>query len=232
MNKKKYLTAKEIAHLLGTSQVTVLRWAYQGKIPCKHKKDSYVFKKSEIMDWANIHNLFVKKDDEKKNKASQEESISLAPAVKRGGFFYDLEGNDIYSVLKNAVVRIELPETVKKESVLNELLNREEIASTGIGNGVAIPHPRKILDLGLENPTIPVIFLKKPVDFNAVDNKEVFVLFLMFNPSTKIHLKLLSRLSLCLRDKAFWTLLKEKAPKEKILAGIERIENSLQEKME
>lgn len=227
MNEKKQLTAKEVAQLLRTTQVTVLRWAYQGKIPCKLKDNMYVFKESEIIEWANAHDLFVKKADEKKPGPHKEDPISLRKAVQEGGFIYDLEGSDIYSVLKNAINKIELPEGIDKECVLNELLNREEIASTGIGKGVAIPHPRKILELNLEEPVIPVIFLKHPVDFNAVDGEEVFVLFMMLNPSTKIHLKLLSRLSLCLRDKEFWTLLKNKAGEEEILTGIERIESTL-----
>lgn len=228
MKEKKRLTAKEVAHLLGTSMVTVLRWAYQGKIPCKLKKDTYFFKKNEIIEWAKAHDLQVKKEDEKKDESHPEESVSLKKAIQQGGFIHNLEGSDIFSVLKNAVDKIGFPEGTDRELVFNELINREEIASTGIGKGVAIPHPRTTLNLNLENPVIPVVFLKHPVDFNAVDGKDIFVLFFMFSPSTQIHLKLLSRLSICLRDKEFLSLLKNRVSENEILGKVEQIEKELE----
>jgi PTS system nitrogen regulatory IIA component len=227
MKEKKRLTAKEVAQLLGTSMVTVLRWAYQGKIPCKLKKDTYSFKKNEIIQWAKAHDLLVKKEEDKKYETQAEESVSLKKAIQRGGFIYNLEGSDIFSVLKNAVEKINFPQGTDKDLVFNELINREEIASTGIGRGVAIPHPRTALNLNLENPVIPVVFLKNPVDFIAVDGGDIFVLFFMFSPSTQIHLKLLSRLSLCLRDKEFLSLLKNKTYENEILTKIEQIEKKL-----
>jgi PTS system nitrogen regulatory IIA component len=228
MKEKKRLTAKEVARLLGTSMVTVLRWAYQGKIPCKLKKDTYFFKKNEILDWAKAHDLLVKKEENKKTGTHKEELVSLKKAIQQGGFIYNLEGGDIFSVLKNAVDKINFPEGTDKELAFNELINREEIASTGIGKGVAIPHPRTALNLNLENPVIPAVFLKHPVDFNAVDREDIFVLFFMFSPSTQIHLKLLSRLSICLRDKEFLSLLKKRASENEILAKIEQIEKELE----
>ena len=227
MKEKKRLTSKEVSQLLGTSMVTVLRWAYQGKIPCKLKKDTYFFKQNEILNWAKAHNLLVKKQDDKKTGTPEKDPVSLEKAIQRGGFIYNLEGSDIFSVLKNAVDKINLPEGTDKEWVLNELINREEIASTGIGKGAAIPHPRTALNLKLENPLVPVVFLKQPVDFNAVDGEDIFVLFLMLSPSTQIHLKLLSRLSICLRDKKFLSLLKSRANENEILEKIEQIENKL-----
>ena len=227
MKEKTRLTAKEVAQLLDTPLVTVLRWAYQGKIPCKLKHDTYVFKKSEILDWASAHDLFVKKTGDKDTDSHPDDPISLKKAVERGGFIYNLPGSDIFSVLKYAVGKIKLPEGTDKELVLNELINREEIASTGIGKGVAIPHPRTALNLNLEHPVIPVVFLKQPVDFNAVDGQDIFVLFLIFSPSTGVHLQMLSRLSLCLRDKEFLTLLKNRASPKDIVAKIRQIEKGL-----
>ncbi|MCI0471295.1 MAG: PTS sugar transporter subunit IIA [Candidatus Aminicenantes bacterium] len=227
MEEKKRLNAKEVAQLLGIPMVTVLRWAHQGKIPCKYKGDSYVFKKKEILDWAGSHNFMLVKKETATPTIPGKESINLKHAIEQGGFFYNLPGSDIYSVLKNALDVVRLPEGTDKEQVLNELLNREEIASTGIGKGIAIPHPRCAIDLGLAAPAIFVVFQEKPVDFNAVDGVGVFVLFLLFSPATDIHLKLLSRLSLCLRNEEFLTLLKRKAGKDELISKIEQIEKEI-----
>lgn len=210
MKEKKILTTKEITRLLVILLVTVQRWAHQGKIPCKFKNKTFCFKKYEIIVWAKSHDmLLVKKEDKSKTTPALEEIISLRKAVQRGGILKDLEGSDIYTLLKHAVDKIAFPDGIERELVLFELLNREEISSKGIGKGVAIPHHRRTLNLNLEHPLIPAAFLKQPVDFNVVDGEEIVMLFLKFNPSTQIHLKLLSRLSLCLCKKEFISLLKK-----------------------
>lgn len=224
MEKTKYISAKEVAQALGIPMVTVIRWAHQGKIPCKLKRDGYVFDWDEISDWAGSHDFVPMNKKTLYNDSTQDETISLRKAIERGEFIYNLPGCDIYSILKNALEKITLPEGTNKDKVLHELISREEIASTGIGKGVAIPHPRCTLNLKLEKPVIFVIFLERSIDFSAVDGKEVFVLFMMFSPCTEVHLKLLSRLSLCLREESFLTLLKDRAQKDKILSEIQRIE--------
>jgi len=230
MTEKKILTAKEVAELLKTPLVTVLRWAHQGKIPSRHKDDGCYFKRNDILEWARSHD-FVLTDERESNDngTSRIYSRNLSRAIERGGVIHHLKGKDMYSVLEKAVRRIPLPEGTDRQLVLNELLNREEIASTGIGKGVAIPHPRCTLNLSWAEPVIPVVFLEQPVDYNAVDGKDVFVLFFIFSPNTQIHLKLLSQLSLCLRNKDFIAILMEHPPQAKLLAAIKEIEENLED---
>lgn len=229
MKKKAKLTPRDVALLLNTPLVTVQRWAYQGKIPCKRKKEGYVFKRSEIQQWAEAHDFSINDSEAELPPVSPplNEVFNLRLAIERGGVIGGLDGTDIYSVLKQAVDALRLPEGADREMVFNELINREEIASTGIGNGVAIPHPRRALNIQLESPVIPVVFLQKPVDFNAVDGRPVFVLFFMFSPNTRVHLKLLSRLSMCLRDKTFREQLDTKPSEQQLLEAIARVEAEL-----
>ena len=82
--------------------------------------------------------------------------------------------------------------------VLNALVERERLGTTGIGRGVALPHTR--LE-GLKN--IFCAFMKtKPTNFDAVDNKPVDLLFLLLVPENAgaDHLKALASLSRLLRD--------------------------------
>jgi PTS system nitrogen regulatory IIA component len=226
MKEKKNLSAKEIAELLGIPLVTVQRWVHQGKIPCKFKHNDYFFKKSEIESWARAHDFSITPQEKNKPGEKEKESHILSRAIKRGGIFYDLKGDDIYTVLKNGTAKVDFPGDTNRDRILDELLNREEIASTGIGKGAAIPHPRHILDLNLDEPLMPLFFLRQGVDFNSVDGKPVFVLFFMFSTSTDIHLKLLSRLSFCLRDNEFLAMLKQKTTGEELLKKIKEIEKN------
>lgn len=226
MKEKKNLSAKEVAVLLGTPLVTVQRWVHQGKIPCKFKKNEYFFKRSEIESWARSHDFSITLLEAQESPGSEKESHILSRAIAGGGIFFNLEGDDIYTVLKNGIDTMSLPENTNREMILNELLNREEIASTGIGKGVAIPHPRHILDLNLEEPLMPMFFLEQQIDFNSVDGKPVFVLFFIFSSSTQVHLNLLSRLSFCLRDNDFISMLNQKREKEELLKKIINIEKN------
>jgi len=229
MKDENILTAKEVSQLLHIPLVTVQRWVHQGKIPCKFKDNEYFFKKAELFEWAKAHNIHISPQETVPAEEENQETHILGNGIRRGGIFYKLTGDDIYTVMENAVDSMDFPGNVDRESILNELINREEIASTGIGKGVAIPHPRAALDMQLEKPMIPIFFLEKEIDFNSVDKQPVFVLFFMLSPNVNIHLKLLSRLSFCLRDDVFMTLLREKQPEEKILERIKEIERDFQQ---
>ena len=79
------------------------------------------------------------------------------------------------------------------------LLEREQLGSTGVGNGVAIPHG-KIKGLG---SLVGVLArLETPIDFDAVDDQPVDLLFLLLAPenATAAHLKALAKVSRLLRD--------------------------------
>ena len=91
---------------------------------------------------------------------------------------------------------------IDKVVLLNALLEREKLGSTGIGDGVAIPHGKLN---GLDN--IILLFGKSGhgVDFDAIDRKPVCMVFLLVAPadSAGLHLKALARLSRMLREKEF-----------------------------
>ena len=91
---------------------------------------------------------------------------------------------------------------IDKIELINALLEREKLGSTGIGDGVAIPHGKLN---GLDN--IILLFGKsgQGVDFYAIDRKPVCLVFLLVAPadSAGLHLKALARLSRMLREKEF-----------------------------
>jgi len=91
---------------------------------------------------------------------------------------------------------------INKDELLKALLEREKLGSTGIGDGVAIPHGKLN---GLDN--IILLFGKsgEGIDFDAIDGKPVCLVFLLVAPadSAGLHLKALARLSRMLREKDF-----------------------------
>jgi PTS system nitrogen regulatory IIA component len=106
---------------------------------------------------------------------------------------------------------------------------REAAASTGIGDGIAIPHVRNPIVLNVEEPIVSLCFLKRAVDFGALDGRPVQVLFSLICPTIREHLQMLARLSYALHDSRFKTLVMRQGKREEILAEVRRIEASLTE---
>ena len=88
---------------------------------------------------------------------------------------------------------------VKSGEVLDALLEREAAGSTGVGHGVAVPHARVS---GLDRVRAVFVRLETPVDFGAVDDQPVDLLFALFAPpqASTEHLRSLARVSRLLRQ--------------------------------
>ncbi|KUJ00852.1 PTS IIA-like nitrogen regulatory protein PtsN [Vibrio sp. MEBiC08052] len=84
--------------------------------------------------------------------------------------------------------------------LFENMLSREKVGSTGIGNGIAIPHARMTFS---ENAVAVLIQCEEPIDFDAIDNRPVDILFALFVPEEQcqIHLKTLAQMAERLNDK-------------------------------
>jgi PTS system nitrogen regulatory IIA component len=107
------------------------------------------------------------------------------------------------------------------------LLAREALGSTGVGDGIAIPHVRNPIVLHVPRATVTLCFLENPVDFNALDGRPVTTLFTVVSPTVKAHLHLLSRLAFCLRTPAVRAAVGGQVRREEILAAVRSAEASL-----
>lgn len=87
------------------------------------------------------------------------------------------------------------------QDLRHRLLQREELLSTGIGNGIAIPHPRDPIPT-LREPSVIVIGRSVPgVPYNALDGKPVHLFFLLCCQNIELHLHMMGRLAQLLREK-------------------------------
>ena len=103
--------------------------------------------------------------------------------------------------LANSVYGLDVSETV------NALQERETLGPTGVGHGVALPHARS---KSMESVVGTFILLEKPIDFGAVDNQPVDLVFSIFAPEAAgvDHLKALALVSRTLRDSTFCSKLR------------------------
>lgn len=129
-------------------------------------------------------------------------------------------------LLKNAVKLMCRSGIINNEKeYLNSVLEREKESTTGVGNGIAIPHGRcKAVD----KAGLAAIVLNKPVEYEALDNKPVELLFLIAAPEDKgnVHLEILSKLAMMLMDQEFTFKLKNSRTAEEFIRVIDEAEEN------
>ncbi len=128
--------------------------------------------------------------------------VVVSELLSPKGINLNLKGADRDAVLAELVQQI--PELMHqpeaRETLLRALHDREQLHSTGIGDGIALPHARNAL-VGLVDHSI-VVFGRHPngIPYGAIDQVPARLFFLLIAPTVTQHLGILARLSRLLRD--------------------------------
>jgi len=221
------LTVRDAAQILNVSEKTIYRWIKQGVIPAYQISDQYRFNRAELLEWATSRRINVSPEIFAEPNGGEVPPPSLNEALRTGGVHYRVGGTDKASVLQAVVDMIKLPEEVDREFLYQVLLAREALGSTGLGEGIAIPHVRNPIVLHLSRPLVTLCFLERPVDFGAIDGQPVTTLFTLISPTVRAHLHLLSRLGYALRDPDFKNAILKQAARDEILEASRRVEVSM-----
>ncbi len=111
------------------------------------------------------------------------------------------------------------------ESIVEAILKREELGSTGIGRGVAVPHTK--------HPSVKelvgtVAISESGVDFDSLDGEKVHLLFMLVSPPDRPgdHLRALENISRQLRDGTFCRYLKQSKAPEDVWQLLEEADNN------
>ena len=136
-----------------------------------------------------------------------------------------LDSSNKDEILKELVdVLAEVKDIGDRKAILKALLERESLGSTGIGQGIAIPHGKtdRVKEL------VAVLGIsRKGVNFDALDGEPVYIFFLLVAPKETAgpHLKALAQISRLLRDSYFCELLKRCQTPSEVFDLIKREED-------
>jgi PTS system nitrogen regulatory IIA component len=219
------LTLKNAAQMLQVSEDQVTRWVQAQGLPARTVQDRTQFDRIELLEWAW------------RNKQPICPSVGaqggvawtpmLASALELGGIHYHLAGDDKAAVFRSLIDALPLPDTVDRAHLLQVLLARESLCPTGMGDGLAIPHPRNPVVLHVEQPVFAIGFPEKPIeDFGAIDNKPVKTLLLIISPTVRLHLRILASLTAALHDPKVIACLDERVRPEGLIAALDRADRS------
>jgi nitrogen PTS system EIIA component len=221
------MTVREASKLFNVSEKTIYRWIEQKNLPAYRINKQFRFNQTELLEWAAACRTSFSPDLLGEPESGSAPLPDPIQALAAGGIHYRVAGTDRDSVLRSVVELLRLPDQVDRDFLLQVLLSREALGSTGIGDGIAIPHARNPIVLTVERPTITLCFLENAVDFSALDGLPVIVLFTLITPTVRAHLHLLSRLAFILTDKGFRDVLKRQGSRDEIFAEVRRVMQSL-----
>lgn len=220
-----HLTIREVAKIFDVSERVIYGWIRDKGLSAHRIYGRYQFNRTELLEWATTHKVSF--SSEILDRFSSDHATTLSAALESGGISYRVEGAHKEEVLKSVVALLKLPASVDRAFLLSVLLAREAMGSTGVGEGIAIPHPRNPIVLQVTQPLVTLCFLAQAIDFGALDGKSVHILFTLISPSVEVHLQLLSRIAFALRNPQFKALLLRQESPEKILGCLKQLEGEL-----
>jgi len=111
------------------------------------------------------------------------------------------------------------------ESIVKAIMKREELGSTGIGRGVAVPHTKHP---SVDSLVGTVAVSSAGIDFNSLDGEKVNLFFLLISPPDRPgdHLRALENVSRQLRDESFCRFLKQSKTADDILQLLDEADNN------
>jgi len=209
------LNVRDAADLLSVSTKTIYRWLADGRVPAYRVNNSYRFDRAELLEWASANRLPVL--PVVTPVASDTTPLpSFAEALSAGGIHYRVEGAVRDAVLEQAVRMIQIVSEAERSLVFQALRAREELATTAIGDGLALPHLRNPLRFHIDRPSVSLCYLDQPMDWGALDGQPVSILFVIVASTVRAVLQLHARASFALRDPAFRAAVLEQASRQAI----------------
>jgi len=224
-NQNPVLTTQELSRYLKLNQKTVLKMAQARQIPGFKIANQWRFYLSVVDEY--LQDKIARSSDYNfSNLDSVSDIIPLSRLISQKWINMDLESDTRDAVL-HELARIAKNSRIANsyENVFKQLAKREEMLSTAIGNGMAIPHPRNPSDELFNCPGIIIVRSINGIEFLSPDQKKVHLFFMVCAPDVVLHLKLLSKVAKLVKSKnIFKKFMNAKTPDEilKILLENER----------
>ncbi len=200
MKTSSILTTKELAGYMKLNEKTVLKMAQNGEIPGVKIGSQWRFHLSAIEKHLQKDMRRAPVDELDMIFQAAQEIVPLSRLIKP-----ELVNLALKSITRDGIL-FELAEmaeeagiTAGKKALYKQLIERENMLSTAVGKGVAIPHPREARPEVFKSVNVILARAENGVDFGAPDGEKVRLFFMTCAPSTVVHLKLLSKVSVLLQ---------------------------------
>ncbi len=216
------LKIDDVAHLLNVPLPTIEKWLAEGKIPSYTMNGQHRFSIEEIDAWVMQHGEETLLEGSPKGV----HKYSLYRALHRGHVLDNLAGTTKEDIISQTTTRLAENFDLDPTVLADLLLDREQLMTTGLGKGIAVPHTRDFL-LPTHFDVITIVYPKTPIPFDALDGEPVHTLFFLFACAHTRHLDLLAKLAHFANEPANQTILKGRPNKTALLAHVKSWEENL-----
>lgn len=121
--------------------------------------------------------------------------MKLTDVLRKEYIVTNLAGTNKEECIRNLIDKLaEYKVITNREQIFNAVIERENIMTTGVGNGIAIPHCKED---SIKNFAVSIGITENRIDFESIDGNPVHIVFLLVGPESQpgMHIKLLSRIS-------------------------------------
>ena len=194
--EEKIMTTKELASYIKLSEKTIIKMAQNGKLPGVKISNKWRFTLSSINEYLEKEIVAMPDDDLNIIIKTAENILPLSRLISSDLIDLDNKATNKIDLLKDVSLIAEKAGLLSDAvAFANLLIKREEMLSTALGQGVAIPHPRDP-QIGMFNsPRIMMIRSKNGIDFEAPDAQKTYLFFVVCATNEFVHLRLLAKIS-------------------------------------
>jgi PTS system nitrogen regulatory IIA component len=200
-NPEEIMTLSEIARYFKVSDKTILRMVGKGEIPAHKISGQWRFQRAAIDQWLTAKMRDHSDDDLVGVIQTAPKITPIVKLIPSERIIMNLSPGDKPHILKQLIQPLIDGDLLDDpERFLRLLTDREEMGSTGIGDGVAVPHVREQGGCGIRETSMVLGLNRDGIDFDSLDGEPTFVFMLLCAGSAAEHLRLLAKSVLMLRQ--------------------------------
>lgn len=201
----------EVARFLGMDLRRLQKMAQRGGIPCQKVAGQFRFHRVALTDWMqqrigtlpHDHLADMEAGITAHREVSPDEMI-ITPMLQHAAISTHLQARTKHSVLRELVNLAKATELLWDSAALLEALNaREELCSTAMEAGIAIPHPHRPLPYAVAEPILVIARTSQGIGFGAANGRLTNLFFMTCSQDGQHHLHILARLCRMLHDGNF-----------------------------
>ena len=230
MQENEVMTLSEVASYLRVAEKTIHRMLSRREIPSVKVAGQWRFLKPVIVEWL-VSGMQKKIDDSiVKLIEADDFPIPLSRILKQELILTSLRGKNKNEILTELAMHLESEGVPGKwQSIFDLLMQREMMMTTAIGPGIAFPHPRNPSVNKACRPIILIGISREGVDFYSLDGAPTRLFCLVYTDSEVVHLKLLAKLNIILKNPDFVEELIECNSADEIISKFMQIESEKNE---
>lgn len=201
-NTSEIMTVSELAKYLKISERTVMRLLKKGEIPASKVAGQWRFLKSVIDEWLITNMQKGKTTSFSSLIETGEVKIKLSRIIHPSLIILDLPSGGKVNILKELITPlVKLGYINEPKKYLDLLIEREQMVSTALSNGIAVPHIRNLKDNPFKDPVVVLGISKDGVNFDSLDGEKTHLFFLICSNNDITHLKILAKINALAHNK-------------------------------